>query len=93
LGMDKNTEFVLWFDQLGIEDVPLVGGKNASLGEMYRMLPQKESGFQTACGNSIRLPLPSEKTGAKEKIKEILKDLNTSDMITLQTTATGSGHS
>lgn len=27
---------VKWFEELGIETVPLVGGKNASLGEMYR---------------------------------------------------------
>jgi len=30
--------YVKWFDELGIEDVPEVGGKNASLGEMYRNL-------------------------------------------------------
>jgi len=24
-----------WFEELGIADVPLVGGKKASLGEMY----------------------------------------------------------
>jgi pyruvate,water dikinase len=29
---------VRFFEELGIEDVPLVGGKNASLGEMYREL-------------------------------------------------------
>ncbi len=31
---DKGEKFMLWFDELGIEDVPLVGGKNASLGDM-----------------------------------------------------------
>ncbi|ARN82705.1 phosphoenolpyruvate synthase [Methylocystis bryophila] len=30
--------FIRFFGQIGIEDVPLVGGKNASLGEMYRQL-------------------------------------------------------
>ena len=30
--------FIRWFEELGIADVPLVGGKNASLGEMYREL-------------------------------------------------------
>jgi hypothetical protein len=29
---------IRWFDDLGLDDVPLVGGKNASLGEMYREL-------------------------------------------------------
>jgi pyruvate,water dikinase len=30
--------FIRWFQDLGIGDVGLVGGKNASLGEMYREL-------------------------------------------------------
>jgi pyruvate,water dikinase len=30
--------YIRWFSQIGYEDVPLVGGKNASLGEMYREL-------------------------------------------------------
>ena len=38
---DKSKKFVLWFNELSIEDVPLVGGKNASLGEMYRNLTSK----------------------------------------------------
>ena len=33
--------FVKWFDELRIGDVPLVGGKNASLGEMIRTLGSK----------------------------------------------------
>jgi len=33
-----HIEHVRWFRDLGINDVPLVGGKNASLGEMYREL-------------------------------------------------------
>ncbi len=32
------SSFVRWFADLTIADVPLVGGKNASLGEMYRAL-------------------------------------------------------
>ena len=32
---------VLWFDEVKIEDVPKVGGKNASLGEMYQTLSQR----------------------------------------------------
>src|ERR1019366_3547593 len=30
--------YVRFFEEFGIEDVPLVGGKNASLGEMYQKL-------------------------------------------------------
>ena len=33
-----HEKFVLWFEEIGIKDVPLVGGKNASLGEMIQHL-------------------------------------------------------
>ncbi|MHA1649905.1 MAG: PEP/pyruvate-binding domain-containing protein, partial [Candidatus Helarchaeota archaeon] len=33
---DKSKKLILWFEECGIEDVPLVGGKNASLGEMIQ---------------------------------------------------------
>jgi pyruvate,water dikinase len=39
--MNKTAQaspFIKWFDQIGIEDIPCVGGKNASLGEMVREL-------------------------------------------------------
>lgn len=42
---------ILWFEETGIKDVPAVGGKNASLGEMTAALAQKgvkvPSGFAT----------------------------------------------
>jgi pyruvate, water dikinase len=31
-------KYVRWFAEITYGDVPLVGGKNASLGEMYREL-------------------------------------------------------
>jgi pyruvate,water dikinase len=36
--MTKTHSQVLWFEDIAIVDVPLVGGKNASLGEMVREL-------------------------------------------------------
>ena len=39
--MKKDTAFVLQFIDLTIEDIPFVGGKNASLGEMYKTLKKK----------------------------------------------------
>ena len=33
-----STSYIRKFEEIGIDDVPLVGGKNASLGEMYRNL-------------------------------------------------------
>ncbi len=36
--MMTGFKYVRFFEEIGIEDVPLVGGKNASLGEMYQNL-------------------------------------------------------
>jgi len=84
--MDKSKELILWFDQLGIEDVPFTGGKNASLGEMYRNLTSK--GVQVPNGFAVTATAYNyfvEKMGIKDKIRDILKDLNTSDMHNLST--------
>jgi pyruvate,water dikinase len=40
MGKHDNA-LILWFEEIGIDDVPLVGGKNASLGEMYQKLTSK----------------------------------------------------
>ena len=32
--MAREYRYIRFFNEIGIEDVPLVGGKNASLGEM-----------------------------------------------------------
>ncbi len=79
--MEKQSAFVLWFDELGIEDVPLVGGKNASLGEMYRNLVPKgvpiPGGFAVTAEAYRHLLRDS---GAMDKIKAIMKGLDTHDM-------------
>ena len=36
--MTDSHPYIRWFNEIGIDDVPLVGGKNASLGEMYQNL-------------------------------------------------------
>jgi len=36
--MSKPINYIRWFNELTIDDIPLVGGKNASLGEMYQEL-------------------------------------------------------
>jgi len=70
--------FIKWFEELKISDVPLVGGKNASLGEMIQNLGKKgvivPSGFAiTAYAYQYTI----EKAGIDKKIKEILSDLDT----------------
>jgi pyruvate,water dikinase len=36
--MKQDAQYIRWFQEIKIGDVPIVGGKNASLGEMYREL-------------------------------------------------------
>ena len=40
--MSAHYQYIRWFNELGINDIPLVGGKNASLGEMYRELAAQD---------------------------------------------------
>ncbi len=77
----KKDAFILWFDQIGIDDVGLVGGKNASLGEMYRELTDKgvlvPNGFAVTA-RAYRYLL--ERAGIKDRIREVLKDLDTTNL-------------
>ena len=79
--MEKQNAFVIWFDELGIEDVPLVGGKNASLGEMYRNLVPKgvpiPNGFAVTA-HAYRHLLKA--SGAMDRIRAIMEGLDTHDM-------------
>lgn len=38
LYMSASTVYIKWFSEIGVHDIATVGGKNASLGEMYRKL-------------------------------------------------------
>jgi len=83
--MEKENKFVLWFDEIGIKDVGLVGGKNASLGEMYRSLVSE--GVNVPGGFAITAYAYRyliKKTGIENKIVEILSDLNVHDLRNLQ---------
>jgi len=79
--MNKKREFILWFKDLTINDVPLVGGKNASLGEMYRNLTTKgvvvPNGFAVTA-YTYRYLL--KKAKIKNEIRQILSDLDTHNM-------------
>lgn len=79
--MKKGKEFILWFRGLGIEDVPSVGGKNASLGEMYRELTKKGVGIPNGFAvTAYAYRYLLEKAGIRDEIKRILKDLDTRNM-------------
>ena len=72
---------ILWFDEIGIEDVPKVGGKNASLGEMTKaVIPLGVNvpfGFATTADAYFNFLAV---TGLDKKIEETLKDLNIHDL-------------
>ncbi len=89
----KDKVHILWFDEVGKNDVGLVGGKNANLGEMYQNLTQTES--KIFKGEKIKVPYGFAVTAAayrdfvKEngldaKIKEILADLDTHNIKQLE---------
>ncbi|PIV45888.1 phosphoenolpyruvate synthase, partial [bacterium (Candidatus Moisslbacteria) CG02_land_8_20_14_3_00_36_53] len=85
------SKFILWFKELTIKDVPLVGGKNASLGEMYQKLGKEgiriPNGFATtsdAYWYFIEKSKVAPKKTLKEFIKETLKDLDVKNIRNLK---------
>lgn len=83
--MDKETAFILWFDQITNKDSLLVGGKNASLGEMYsKLMPlgvNVPNGFAVT---TFAYRHFLEKNNLQEKINAFLEGLDTGDMKALQ---------
>ena len=80
-------KYIRRFAELGIEDVPLVGGKNASLGEMYRNLAASgvkvPNGFAVTAG-AYRYFL--EANGLTERIREAITRLDVRDVTALAAT-------
>jgi len=78
---NRNEKNILWYREVTNKDVGLVGGKNASLGEMYQKLTKKNvnipNGFALT-SHAYRHFMKD--SGLVEKIKEILKDLDTRNM-------------
>ncbi len=71
--MKKDEQFLLWFEQLEKTDVPIVGGKSASLGEMTSKTDVPVPyGFATTA-YAYRYFI--EKSGLKEKMAALLSEL------------------
>jgi len=78
--------YIRFFNELHLSDIALVGGKNASLGEMYQKLSTKgirvPNGFATT-SDAYRLLL--KENGIDAKMKASLKNLDCADTLALQT--------
>ena len=70
-------KFIRWFNEISIEDVPQVGGKNASLGEMYQELNAK--GVKIPNGFAITAEAYwylLDHSGIREKLKQNLSGVD-----------------
>jgi len=77
--------YIKWFKELGMNDIEIVGGKNASLGVMYRHLTAK--GVRVPNGFAVTVEAYNdilEYNDAWEKLHEQLDDLDPNNVIQLQ---------
>lgn len=78
-------QYIKWFKEIGIEDVAEVGGKNASLGEMYQNLTSE--GVRVPNGYAVTAAAYRhvlDTNGAWEKLHAQLDDLDPNDVKQLQ---------
>jgi pyruvate,water dikinase len=78
-------KYILWFKQISIRDVPVVGGKNASLGEMYSKLSGK--GISVPDGFALTADAYwyfLKKNNLLTPLKNLFKELNVKDIKNLQ---------
>lgn len=72
--------FIHWFDEITLDDVPRVGGKTASLGEMYREL--RPLGVDVPNGFAITADAywaVIDGAGIRGQLEEVLADLDKRD--------------
>jgi pyruvate,water dikinase len=75
-------EFILWFEELSKEDIPIVGGKCANLGEVIA-----KTGIPVPKGFAITADAYRyfiQDNAASEKIEALLKDIDVSDIKRLE---------
>jgi pyruvate,water dikinase len=81
------NKYILWFKEIGIKDVPRVGGKNASLGEMYNRLTKK--GINVPDGFAFTTAAYwyfLKKNKFEKELKEIFAEFNPKSIKSLQET-------
>ncbi|WP_341524736.1 phosphoenolpyruvate synthase [Nostoc sp. UHCC 0302] len=81
----KEQSLILWFDEVSIADIPVVGGKNASLGEMIQQLTSKginvPTGFATTAYAYRHF---IESAGLEAKLRQLFADLDVEDVKNLR---------
>src|ERR1035437_7876013 len=78
------SKYIRWFEDTTIDDVPLVGGKNASLGEMYRELTSK--GIKIPNGFAVTAEAywhTLKAGGIVEKLKKAMEGLDIANVTDL----------
>ena len=79
--MAEGTRYIKWFKDISLADVPLVGGKNASLGEMYRELTS--SGIRVPNGFAVTAQAYRylvETSGKMQELRKILGEIDKRDL-------------
>ena len=85
--MKQTQVFIKKLNEVGIEDLPTVGGKNASLGEMLQNLTAQN--IRVPNGFAVTVDAFDafiEENHLKDKINEILEGLDPTDIIQLRKT-------
>ena len=82
--MPEATAFIRWFSDIGLQDVALVGGKNASLGELYREL----TGAGVRVPNGFAITAEGyrhfmQASGAAETVATLLRGLHVTNLAEL----------
>lgn len=80
--MNARARYIRWFDEIDIHDVPLVGGKNASLGELYRELTPK--GVRVTNGFAITAEAYRYVLAAGKILPEMQEILHGTDKLDLE---------
>src|SRR3989344_4971097 len=81
----KSNKLILWFKEIGIEDIAFVGGKNAALGEMRSGLVPL--GVNVPDGFAVTAYAYNhfiDSTGLRDEIKKLLGDLDTTNVENLK---------
>ena len=84
--VSSDRTYIRWFDTLTADDVALVGGKNASLGEMIQGLAGR--GVRVPPGFAVTTAAYEhwvDEKGLRAQIRSILEDVDTNDTAELAT--------